>query len=158
MTYSYDLLVEKLIENENAIGRLYHQFSLTFVEENQFWSQLSQEEQKHSKWIKDLLEYVKKGEVKRGTTTLKIQAVETAIKYVDSVCEKCRNGKISKLNAYAIAYDLENSLLEKKFFSMFLLDVPIHKEVHDRLIYETEKHRKWVGDALNAMKSSKDST
>ncbi len=148
----FDLLIEKLMANEIAVGRLYYEFSVCFIEDNDFWLQLSKEEQKHSIWIKELLELVRNGEVKRGTTNLKTQAVETAIKYVDSVREKCRMSKISRLNAYAIAFDLENSLLEKNFFSVFSLDSPAFKEVHDALIRETEKHRKTIGEALNTIK------
>ncbi len=140
------------MENEKAISKLYHEFSKCFVEDRDFWAQLSKEEQEHAIWIKKLLEYVKKGDVKRGTTTLKTQAVETVTRYIDSICEKCMRGEISKVNAYTIALDLENSLLEKKFFSVFLLDVPAHKEVHDGLIRETEKHRGKISTALNKIK------
>ena len=153
MINSFELLLEKLMESEIALSRLYHHFSVCFPEAAYFWKQLAGEEEEHSKWMGEGLEMLRKGQIRRGTTTLTSQAVDIVIKHVDSVCEKCRRGEISILSAYAIAYDLENSLLEKNFFSVFALDVPPHKEVRDKLLHATQAHRKRIGEALNTIRS-----
>ena len=153
MISCFEPLLEKLMENEIAMSRLYHLFSVSFPEAADFWKQMSREEEEHSKWIGEGLDMLRKGQIRRGTTTLTSQAVDIVIKHVDSICEKCRRGEIPILSAYTTAYDLENSLLEKKFFSVFALDLPPHKEVRDKLFHATQAHRERIGEALNTIRS-----
>jgi len=135
------------------MSRLYHLFSMRFPEAADFWGQMSGEEEEHSDWIGEALEMLRNGEIRIGITTLTSQAADIVIKHVDSICEKCGRGEISILSAYATAYDLENSLLEKKFFSVFALDFPPHKEIRDKLVRATQGHRKRIAEALNTIRS-----
>ncbi len=153
MNNSFEFLLEKLMETEIAMSKLYHHFSVRFPGAADFWKQMSGEEEEHSEWIGEALEMLRKGEMRRGSATLTSQAADTLIKHVDSICKRCSKGEISILSAYAIAYDLENSLLEKKFFSVFALDLPPHKEVRDKLVLATQAHRKRIGEALNMIRS-----
>ena len=150
---SFESLLEKLVEMEMAMGGLYHLFSERFPEAAVFWQEMSTEEEEHSKWIEETLDVFRKGQVKRGTTTLTSQAADIVIKHVSSLGEKCKRREISIVSAYASAYDLENSLLEKNFFRVFNLDLPPHKEVGDKLFHATQAHRKRIGEALNTIRS-----
>ena len=143
------------MENEIKISELYQNFSMNFPEAADFWNQMSREEEEHSNWIREAMEMFKRGQIKRGTTTLTSQAIDIAMKHVDSLGEKCRRGEISMLGAYANAYDLENSLLEKKFFSVFALDLPAQKEIGDKLLRATQAHRERLGEALSRIKARK---
>ena len=153
MLSPFEFLLKKLMETEIAMSRLYHHFSVRFPEAADFWKQMSRDEVEHSKWIGEALEMLRTGEMSRGITTLTSQAADMVIKHVDSICAKARGGEISLLSAYATAYDLENSLLEKKFFSALDLDLPPYKEVRDKLVRATQAHRKKIGEALSAIRS-----
>lgn len=69
--------------------------------------------------------------------------------------EKCKKGEISRENAYNLAFDIENSLIEKKFFYVFEFDCTPFRKVRDELIEETGKHRKMIGEALHSLKPEK---
>ena len=155
MNDSLDQLLEKLSENEIAIGRLYRQFSETFTEDAEFWKQMSVQEQAHSEWIGQLREFVRVERIGTGLNRLHCQAISTSIHYINSVMEKCRQGEIAKLKAYAIAYDIENSLLEKKFITAYELGSASSREIQSKLIRETENHRKKIGGALAEIRRKK---
>jgi len=152
---SFDFLPERLIDVEIALSKMYHHFSASFPESADFWNQMASEEEEHSRWVGESLEMLKKGPIRAGKTAPTGQAVDTVIKHVDSICAKCARGEISILNAYAHAYDLENSLLEKKFFSLVGSQLPPYGEVGSKLFQATQAHRQRIGEALKRIKSGK---
>jgi predicted metallopeptidase len=57
-------------------------------------------------------------------TSLTQPAVTASIDFINSVRIKCEQGGLSQVKAYALAFDIENSLIEKRFFSVFALEKP----------------------------------
>lgn len=153
MGSSLDQVLEKLKENEIAVSRLYSQFSQSFPEDADFWNQLSQQERQHAGWIERLRDMVSSQDIRPATTVLSPLVVGNAITYADTVREKCRIGDLTRLSAYAIAFEIENSLIEKSFFSLFASASSPHKEILKQLLLETEGHRQKIGEALKAMRS-----
>lgn len=68
------------MENETAVSELYAQFGVTFASDSVFWSELSQQEQEHARWIGQLRDLARKDQIKMRNT-IYIKAVETSIKY-----------------------------------------------------------------------------
>ncbi|HPR50834.1 MAG TPA: hypothetical protein PLU81_03555 [Deltaproteobacteria bacterium] len=153
MNDSFDQLIEKLMANETAISGLYRQFAETFPQDADFWKSISQEELMHASWIEKLRDVEQKGEIGQGTTTIRVTAIESSIKYIDSLTEKCRRGEIERVNAFALAYDIENSLLEKKFLSVFAFGSGTYKGLSDKLVDETKQHIEKISAALASIKS-----
>ena len=153
MNDTVNQLIEKLMANESAISRLYRQFAETFPQDRDFWNTISQEELMHASWIEKLRDRAKEGEIGSGPTTIRTVAVENSIKYIDSLSEKCRKGTITRLNAYALAFDIEKSLLEKNFLSVFSIGPGKYKDLSDKLINETRLHMEKISEALKAMQS-----
>jgi hypothetical protein len=153
MTDSLENLLEKLMENEMELGRLYHLFAEIFPVDSEFWMQISREEQVHADWLLKLQGMAQKEDLRKGSSTLTLQAIDTALTYMRSVSEKCKNGELSRKSAFAIALDIENSLLEKQFFTVVDLSSPPYQEVQKALIRETQEHRKKIVSALNAFKT-----
>jgi len=141
--------------NETAISRLYRQFAETFPEDADFWNTISQEELMHASWIEKLRDVAREGEIGSGPTTIRVTAIDNSIKYIDSLAGKCRRGEIQRVNAYALAYDIENSLLEKKFLSVFAFGSGTYKSLSDKLIDETKQHIEKIGETLKAIRSEK---
>lgn len=153
MNDTFNQLIEKLMANETAISRLYRQFAETFPRDCDFWNAISQEELKHASWIEKLQDRGRQGEIGSGSTTIRAIAVENSIKYIDSLSEKCRQGNISRLNACALAFDIEKSLLEKQFLNVFSIGPGKYKDLSDKLIDETKLHMEKISEALKAMRS-----
>jgi hypothetical protein len=154
MDMSFEFLLKKLMENETAVGDLYAQFSVTFPSDSVFWNDLSLQEQEHARWIGQLRDLARKDHIKTRDA-IYIKAVETSIKYIKFMLEKCKKGGMSRENAFTLAFDIENSLIEKKFFEVFGFENTPFRIVLDELIEETGKHRKKIGEALHSLKTEK---
>jgi hypothetical protein len=59
MISSFDFLLEKLMETEISMSRLYYHFSVRFPEAADFWKLMSGEEEEHSKWIGEALNTIR---------------------------------------------------------------------------------------------------
>jgi hypothetical protein len=154
MTGSLEHLYQKLSGNEIAISRLYQQFAESFREDGDFWKQMSLQEIAHSEWIEKFREWAREEKIGSREAFLHIESINTMMDYINSVREKCIRGEISKLKAYALAYDIENSLLEKKFFSAFAFKSTAYRTLQEKLILETENHREKIGEPMKAMRSA----
>jgi hypothetical protein len=153
MGSSLDRVLEKLKENEIAVSRLYAQFSQSFAEDADFWNQLSQQERQHAGWIERLREMLDSQDLRAATTVVNPQVVDSAIAYADTVREKSWRGDLTRLSAYAIALEIENSLIEKSFFSLFVPASSPYEEILKQLLLDTEGHRQKIGEALEAIRS-----
>jgi hypothetical protein len=154
MDAAYELLLEKLIENEMAMSGLYDQFGETFAKDAVFWIHISKQEQDHARWLEQLRELARKDKIERGKL-ISVIAIEASIRFINSIQDKCKKGEISRVNAFVTAFDIENSLIEKKFFQVFGLDRNPLKKVFNALEEETKKHKKMILDALHDIKPIK---
>ncbi len=148
-------LVNRLMENERAMVRLYEQFGETFPEDEKFWNEISREELLHFNWLKQLGDFVDKEKIGIRPTSLRSQAVSTSISYLNSLIEKCRKGELTREKAYALAYDIENSLLEKNFFSVFEFASTPYRKIQNEMARETRDHRDKIGEALKKIQDAK---
>lgn len=146
-----DLLIF-LRDNEIAISRLYRQFAETFPEDAEFWDKISYQEISHGEDIDQLRQLAVEGILPLGKSTLRSQAVQANIRYINTLIEKCQAGGMSKKKAYALALDLENALIEKKFLDVFDFSMAgDYKSIHNQLITETENHRTWISELLKSL-------
>ncbi|MBN1141460.1 MAG: hypothetical protein JXB25_06675 [Deltaproteobacteria bacterium] len=143
-----DLLV-LLRANEIAISRLYHQYALSFPEDAGFWNEMSVQEVSHGQDIDQLRDLAGQGKILAGKTTLRAQAVQTNIRYINALIEDCGQGKLPRKKAYALALDLENALLEKKFFDIFdFTRTGPYTDIRAKLVAETQLHRERIAAKL----------
>jgi hypothetical protein len=154
MSDPLDDLAEALIENELAVARLYELFAQTFEEDAEFWTELSKEEHRHAQWIREARDLAGTRPVESATPPIRIQAVEHMIQYVDSIGERCRKGELTRLNAYALARDVENSLLESRIFSLFVPALDQLKALQERLVRDTSAHRRRITEALDRIRKA----
>jgi hypothetical protein len=157
MNNSLQELVGKLTENEMAISRLYEQFAETFSEDGKFWSELSREEILHFNWLKQLQDFVDKEKIGTRPTSLRSEAVLTSINHINSLRDKCRNGELTREKAFSVAYDVENSLLEKSFFTVFEFVATPYRRIQIEMTRETRSHREKIAEALQKIRDAKTS-
>jgi hypothetical protein len=157
MGNSLQELVVKLMENEMAISRLYEQFGETFSEDGKFWAELAREELLHFRWLKQLKDFVDKKKIGTRPTSLRTQAVTTFIGNINSLREKCRNGELSRERAFSLAHELESSLLEKSFFTVFEFAATPYRRLQNEMTRETRSHREKIDGALQKIRALKPS-
>ena len=127
-------------ENELKISQLYDLYSQIFPEHKDFWESISEEEIGHANAISDAFksigkkdEYFQENNFTRGI-----------IKYVSDFVEEkilsAREKNLTHLKAIDIALRVEQSMLEKKCFEVFIPTNTALKDVLKRLNQDTERH------------------
>ena len=146
-------LITKLAKNEQTISQLYQAYAEKFPDYQKFWANLSSEEIEHSNWISDLNSKVNQGLISFSEERFKIEAIETFLKYLQQRLADIKEEKISLINALSIALDIENSLIERKFFEVFESDSEGLKYTLLSLAAATEFHRTKIKKILDEIRN-----
>jgi len=146
--------MEALARHEEAISDLYEAYAGRFEAFKEFWSQLATEEKGHAAWIRQFKEKVDDGQVKLDEGRFRIPAIETSIQYLNGYAHKARTEEMDIAYALTIALDVENALLDRKFFEVYETDDEELKKTLDLLQEETKAHRQKVEDLLNQVRHS----
>jgi len=132
--------IKLLAEHEKAISQLYKEYARKFPEQKDFWSKIAREELEHASWIFTLCSKAKEGSLYFEEGRFKTGAIKTSLEYLKSQIAEAQNNKISAKNALSVARDLENGLIEKKFFEVFQPDCREIKQVLLDLAAATREH------------------
>ncbi len=133
-------VIELLAEHETMIGRLYKEYAQKFLHWKDFWSKLSAEERGHANWILKLRSKIKGGSVYFKEDRFNKEAIKTSLKYLNNQLSQAQMQDISLIKALSIARDIENGLIEKKFFEIFEGDPIELKHVLLNLAAATREH------------------
>ena len=112
-------VIELLAEYETMIGRLYKEYAQKFLDWKDFWSKLSAEERGHANWILELCSKIKEGFVFFKEDRFTKEAIKTSLKSLNNQLSEAQMQDISLIKALSTARDIENGLIEKKFFEIF---------------------------------------
>lgn len=133
--------VQLLAEHEEAIGNLYHLFSLKFPESKAFWSALSDDEFRHAMWIRTILNQFLGVGGRLRPDRFHPEAVQLSLDFINRQLQLAEQGPISLKTAVSIATQLENAIIERRFFEIFESSDPQMDETIQKIIVETERHR-----------------
>jgi len=134
-------IINKMAANEEILNRLYSGYAAAFPEETEFWNSLAAEENIHSSYLKSLA-------AKAGSVPLfiderrfKIEAVQTFTRYLSSELNRLEQRIVNFVEALSITCDIEQSLIESKYFEVFKASSAEQEQVLAILREETEAHR-----------------
>jgi hypothetical protein len=147
--------LKSLSELEESVGRLYEIYAEVFPEYSQFWSELVSEEMQHANWLRQVQSKAIQGNVKFSETRFNANAIQTFLNYLRDEAEKARLKQRSLLNAFSIALQLEESLMERKYFSVVDGDSIELRQVLTDLAAGTQAHITRVRHALEKYKRIK---
>ncbi|HLN18828.1 MAG TPA: hypothetical protein VK255_01515 [Patescibacteria group bacterium] len=130
-------IIDLFEDNELKISILYNLYSQKIPAKKDFWKKISDEEIIHAREIAQSFskekECFKENKFSRGV-------VSYVSGYVEEKIEEAKKENISHTDAINIALRIEQSILEKKIFDMFMpKDITI-KKVIERLNKDTERH------------------
>jgi len=153
LTPRQNQIIEALAHNnEEAISQLYQAYARRFMQERDLWLNLAKDKLDHYRQITSLKQKAQEGEVRFQEGRFNEQAVHFVSEYIQKVLKEADSQEVSLVNALSIAYDLENTLIEKQFFAIFSNDSEYTREVFQTLAEGTLKHRQKVQEALNRYK------
>ena len=143
-------LLELLADHEAAIGRLYRAYSERFGEHREFWLRLAREEQDHASWIRSLFPLVQEGTLGVVAGRFLPAAIRSSLDYVEQRIADASDGDLALVTAVSVATDLEDAMIEKRFFEVIDADSPELRRVLARLAASTREHL----ERVKALRSS----
>jgi rubrerythrin len=149
MANSKDNLIELMATHEETLSQLYQLYGQKYDYYQAFWNDIASEEIDHARWLHALNEKVERGELSFDEHLFKLPAITAALEFLDKKLTQARMEDIPVLSALSISRDLENSMLEQKFFIVFKSDSPELKKVFSELEEATITHAHKIKDLLD---------
>jgi len=134
-----DAPMELLAKNEESLSRLYQVYASRFPEYKELWGGLAGEEKNHAGWIRHFDEKVRAGQgIYRNR--FKAAAVRTFMNHTEEEIVKAKKPDYQSINAFSVAYYIEESLIERKYFEVFESDSTELKKLLQDLAKATKTH------------------
>ena len=147
--------LKALIRLELTIGELYAACARQWPEDEPFWLDVSRQEAEHARAVERIVLLIsKKPDHFLTAKAIRVAAVETIIAGIERTTDQVRNGRLLKNNLMAIAVDIENSVMEKKFFEMIKTADPVFLELCHDIMAQTREHKQRFEKRLAGLKTA----
>jgi hypothetical protein len=134
--------LKALIRLELKVGELYEACALQWPEDAPFWLGVARQEAGHARAIERMVLLISKNPAHYlPAKTIKIAAVETIIAGIERIIDQVRSGGLLKNKVMAIAVDIENSVMEKKFFEIIKTTDPVFLQLCYEIMAQTREHK-----------------
>ena len=133
-------VVEAMAKNEESVSRLYQAYADKFPAQKAFWSGLAADEMTHAAWIRGLQAKMREGSLSISRDRFKIQPVRGFTAYLERELASAREPGMSPINALSAALYIEESIIEQRFFEVFVADAEDLKRVLADLANSTKAH------------------
>ena len=141
-------VIELLIENEQLVCELYRQFAKKFPEQKDFWESIAADETKHVAFLKDTLSR----NLTFNEKTMSRSHVKNMISHIETLLVKAaKSSGFSQLDAVNEALNIENSMVEMKFFEPFRKQDGTMDEHISIVEKDTIKHYSRLKDMKNSL-------
>ncbi|MHC4645974.1 MAG: hypothetical protein ACYTBJ_10750 [Planctomycetota bacterium] len=147
-----DKTIEMLAAHELAIGQLYKAYAEKFPDYRDFWLGLSNDEEQHAHWIRQLQSKIEEGSVHFKHDRFQVRAIQHCLKYAQKILLESQEPDFKLMNALSTAWYLEDALIENKFFEVFETDSSELNETLRKLADATEGHRQRLHKAKAEIK------
>jgi hypothetical protein len=144
-------VLEALAKNEETLSRLYKKYSLQFSAYSKFWSGLSFKEISHAKQIRMFYLKIREGSADFEVGRFELGPIKLFSRYLNKLILKEEE---TLINAFAVAIDIEEALIEKEFFRVFRADSEQLKRLLSRLAADTKEHRRLIKAEFKRFKAS----
>lgn len=148
-------VLELMRSYELLLKDLYKLFADKIPTEKDFWMKLSEEENKHAYWLEVLGVNMQKQELSlNGDSRFNLPLIKSSIEHVKEAVEDFNKIELNLFDALIFAKDIENSMIEKKFFEVFYGINDDFDRVMKLLKEETEKHSERIEEKLEETSQS----
>ena len=142
-------IIEALANNEEKLSKLYGLFAANYKEYYNFWSGLSNDELVHAAWLRELNKSFRIGSLRVDESKFHPEAVKLFSDYIGQKISGAQAGGLPMEKALYIALDLEEALIEKKWFTMFEPTSVKDDLILEKLIKTLQTHREQVAGMIN---------
>ncbi len=145
--------IGRLVEHEDALATLYSLYAESCPADAEFWHALAADETTHAGWVLQLLKLVRAGDVAVEPGAISGAAVATSLAYVHDAIAACQAHGVSRIAALCVGRDLENSIIENRFYELFKLESESQQAVRRGLERETLRHRQAIEMRLRELET-----
>lgn len=137
-------IVYLLTQQELQIAEIYRFFAGLFPEHRNLWEELSREAMENATWMEYFYKKAATDAVRFEEGKVKTYTVESFVKFLEDNLAKIKAKAPTLQVAFSMALDIENSLIVRRVFDLFLTSDPdtqtLLKDLKDKLA----EHRKKV--------------
>jgi rubrerythrin len=141
-------VLEMMQAVERHLGSVYATCARIWPVEADFWNGLAAGEEQHAAYAARMAQLVaEKPNHFRANRQFNTATVRFFVKYVEETRERLESGGLDRRRMLGLARDMENGLIERKFFLFAESDDLEYRSMVQEIIQQTQEHR----DALQRM-------
>ncbi len=133
--------------HESAIAELYRAFGRRLPEHQELFDGLADDEVRHARQIARFADRVRDGRVRVDAARFAAESIMASLDDLGGRREEAEEGELSYADALSAAIDIEDSLIERRYFEVLEDDTAELKELLRSLEAETREHRERLGRA-----------
>lgn len=133
-----------LAAHETAMADLYSLYAVRLPELADFFNSLAKAEREHARAIADFSNLVNEGKIIVDPGRFPAPALLASIEFVKARMKEAQEKTLTPTEALSVAHDLEEGLLESRYFDTAAGDSIEIKMLLQRLALDTTKHRALV--------------
>lgn len=141
-------LIDSLAEYEGKLKILYETFAERFATTRDLWTWLAAEEGHHEEWIAAAKDIIGMYKISTKTDDSDMKYLENAIDELENYRQLATTGEITENSALAVAFKIENAVLECDILKILNCDIPEVCEYYKDIIRETKNHRDMVNEHI----------
>jgi rubrerythrin len=140
-------IVYLLTQQELLIAEIYRFFAGLFPERRDFWEDLARDQMEHATWVEYFYKKAASDTIRFEEGKIKTYTVESFVKYLEENLAKVKEKAPTLQAAFSLALNIENSLLVRRVFELFLSSDPEMIKLLKNLQTKLKAHRSRIEDA-----------
>ncbi len=133
-------IIELLAQHEEALSTLYRVYASKFIEYEEFFNGLVQDELKHAQWIRAVKPKVEEGAIIVKEERFPVETIKESMQEIDNLRVKADELDVSLEEALKTTANLEKGLIDRRFFEAFEGDPSALKNLLVSLRRATQYH------------------
>jgi len=147
---SADLVrMDLLIRHELLLAELYELFASRSSSYESFWREMIENERRHAAWLNRLKNWMIEDGGRMIPDRFPKAAIETSILYLENQISEVKRDGVPSNKSFAIAVNIENAMIESKFFTVFQSKNAQFNEMIGKIIEETKLHLQKIRKMMN---------
>lgn len=145
-------VLRALAEVETAVAELYKEAASAWPEDKEFWSKLEAEERKHAFNMTRMLELVSKTpDSFFPGRTFTLIAIRTILSGLQAHRKRVAAGEMPRRSMFAIAQDIELSLIESKCTEILRTEMPEYVSLAKGILEDTRRHKSAIDERVRTL-------
>jgi hypothetical protein len=138
--HAQKVILDLLVSHEKILADIYLLYATRYDEYKEYWMQMHQEELGHVDLLRSMEQRVAEGYVSFNEERMKLGTVQAVVQYARSMLTYVKRQFPSLSAAVGIALDLEDSMVEKGIFEVFVTDSAETKEAFTKMAATFTEH------------------